>query len=170
MKTLADLKRDAKNRTIMFELIERFGEKKNEIPERLRGIRKIVKVNSTAITLISEHGEKSDLDFPRAKLMEYNDDSLVIYEAGYRELTDEEQTILEDWQKIEDAYYERYPYGDTFCKRLDYFKKCPCPWLVGSEVIKGKCYSKRLKKIKDNSIKGKPVLKYKIHKIIDNEE
>lgn len=57
MKTLADLKRDAANGKIKFELMERYGKTGDEIPEKLRGIREVEKVNTVGI-LCGQQKEK----------------------------------------------------------------------------------------------------------------
>ena len=54
MKTLADLKRDTKNKNMSLELIERFGKTGNEIPERLRGTRHISKTQTNGIYLMND--------------------------------------------------------------------------------------------------------------------
>lgn len=162
MKTLADLKRDAAGGKIKFELIERYGETGDEIPERLRGIRSVSKVNTVGITLVNSEGLISELRFEGAKLIEYDGKSLTIYDRGERDLTEQERKILADWQKIEDDCYQRNPYNNTYWKKKDYFKKCPCPWLDGYETIKGKCYNYN-GKVLDNQVKGNVALKYRIY-------
>ena len=162
MKTLADLKRDAASKKIKFELIERYGKIGDEIPERLRGIRTVSKVNTVGITLVNSEGLISELRFESAKLIEYDGKSLTIYERGERDLTEQERKILADWQKIENDYYQKNPYGNAYWKKKDYFKKCPCPWLDGYETIKGKYYNYN-GKVLDNQVKGKVALKYQIY-------
>ena len=162
MKTLADLKREAASGKIRFEMIERYGETGEAIPERCRGIRTVKKVNTVAIILETTDGQESDLRFDSAKLVEYDGKSLTTYERGERDLTEQEQKILADWQKIEDDYYKQNPYGDAYWKKKDYFKKCPCPWLNGYETVKGKYYNYN-GKILDNQIRGKAILKYRVY-------
>lgn len=94
MKTLADLKRDAAGGKIKFELIERYGETGDEIPERLRGIRSVSKVNTVGITLVNSEGLISELRFEGAKLVEYDGKSLTIYDRGERDLTEQERKSL----------------------------------------------------------------------------
>lgn len=162
MKTLADFKRDVKSGKIKLEMVERYGKTGEEIPERCRGIRAIQSVNTVGIMLETIDGLTSNLDFPPAKLIEYDGKSLTIYERGERDLTEQEQKILADWQKIEDDYYKQNPYGDAYWKKKDYFKKCPCPWLNGYETVKGKYYNYN-GKILDNQIRGKAILKYRVY-------
>lgn len=162
MKTLADFKRDAANGKIKLEMVERYGKSGDEIPERCRGIRTVEKVNTVGITLRTADGIESTLDFPPAKLIEYDGKSLTIYDKGERELTDKERKILDDWKKIEDNYYKQNPYGETYWKRKDYFKNCPCPWLGGYETVRGKYY-KNNGKILDNQIRGNAILKYNVY-------
>lgn len=162
MKTLADLKRDAASGKFSFEMVERFGKSGEEIPTRCRGIRTVQKVNTVGIIFVTADGLTSSLDFPAAKLVDYDGKSLTIYERGERDLTEQERKILADWQKIEDDYYRENPYGDTYWKRKDYFKNCPCPWLGGYETVRGKYYNYN-GKILDNQIRGKAILKYRVY-------
>lgn len=161
--TLAQFKRDAADGKIKLEMIERYGETGEAIPERCRGIRTVQKVNTVGIMLVTADGLTSELRFDSAKLVEYDGKSLTIYERGERDLTEQEQKILADWQKIEDDYYKQNPYGDAYWKKKDYFKHCPCPWLAGFDTVRGKCYRNYNGKILDNQIRGKAILKYKVY-------
>lgn len=162
MKTLADLKRDAANGKIKLEMVERFGKTGNEIPETLRGIRTVSKVNTVAIFLTNNDGVESELRLDSAKLVEYDGETLTIYKRGERGLTEQERKILADWQKIEDDYYQSNPYGDVYWTKKDYFKNCPYPWLAGYETIRGKRYNYN-GKILDNQVKGDAILKYRVY-------
>lgn len=159
---LADLKRDAASGKIKLELVERYGKTGEEIPERIRGIRTVSKTNTVAIFLANADGVESELRFDSAKLVEYDGKSLTIYERGERDLTEQEQKILADWQKIEDDYYQRNPHGDAYWKKKDYFKNCPCPWLAGYETVRGKYY-KYNGKVLDNQVRGNVILKYNVY-------
>ena len=159
---LADLKRDAASGKIKLELVERYGKTGEEIPERIRGIRTVSKINTVAIFLANADGVESELRFDSAKLVEYDGKSLTIYERGERDLTEQEQKILADWQKIEDDYYQRNLHGDAYWKKKDYFKKCPCPWLAGYETVKGKYYNYN-GKVLDNQVRGNAILKYNVY-------
>ena len=94
MRTLADLKREAASGKIRFEMVERYGETGDAIPERCRGIRTVEKVNTVAILLKTADGIISELRFDSAKLVEYDGKNLTIFERGERELTEQEKTIL----------------------------------------------------------------------------
>lgn len=159
---LADLKRDAASGKIKLELVERYGKTGEEIPERIRGIRTVSKINTVAIFLANADGVESELRFDSAKLVEYDGKSLTIYERGERDLTEQEQKILADWQKIENDYYQKNPHGDAYWKKKDYFKNCPCPWLAGYETVRGKYY-KYNGKVLDNQVRGNAILKYNVY-------
>lgn len=162
MKTLADLKRDAANGKIKFELLERYGETGEAIPERCRGIRTVQKVNTVGIMLVTADGLTSELRFASAKLVEYDGKFLTIYERGERDLTEQEQKILAEWKRIENEYYQQNPYGNSYWKKKEYFKNCPCPWLAGHETIRGKRYTYN-GKVRDNQIRGNAILKYRVY-------
>ena len=82
MKTLAEFKRDAATGKMSLELVERFGS--TDIIERLQGIRKISKVRTAAVILVNQNGAESELRFDSAKLVDYDGESLTIYNPGKR--------------------------------------------------------------------------------------
>ena len=167
MKTLADLKRDAGSGNMSLELIERFGQSGEEIKSTMRGIRRVIGCNSVAISLLNHDGNISELRYGCAKLIEYDDEAqtLTLYAAGHRELTAEEQTLLDEWKAIEDKYVKENPFSDTYWKHKHFFVSSTCPWLNGYETVRGKYleFVDGKSMIRDNSIKGKAVLKYKVH-------
>lgn len=164
--TLSRLKRDAAAGKIQFEMIERYGKTGDEIPERLRGIRSVARVNTVAIMLVTEDGIESELRFDTAKLTEYDGKTLTIYDPAERKLTFEEREVLESAQKLQNEYEKKYPYGDGgFWKKKHFISKSPCPWMDGNKTIKGKRYNYNGKVI-DYSIRGKAILKYIIHPVV----
>ena len=165
MKTLVQLKQDAKSGRMSMEMIERYGAYGEQIPEKLRGIRRVVGANTVALHLQNNDGNISELQVKCASLVEYDVDTLVVYEAGLRDLTDEERTILAEWKRIEDEHIKQNPFGDTYWKRKNYFATCTCPWLDGGDAVRGKRleYVCGTPKIRDNSIKGEAILKYRVY-------
>ena len=163
--TLAELKREAKAGKIKFEMIERYGKTGDEIPEYCRGIREVARVNTVAIILVTADGKESELRFDSAKLVEYDGKSLTIYAAGERDITAEEQAVLDGAKKIMDMHLKVNPYGDGgFWERKQFYKSSPCPWMSGYETVRGKRYNYN-GKVVDNSIKGKAILRYTIHHV-----
>ena len=98
--TLAQLKRDANSGCLVLEMMERFGDTGEQIPERLRGKRPVTRSNSVGIFLRNVSGEESELRLCNAKLTEYTGDELVIYSAGYRDVTPQEQGVLDGANRI----------------------------------------------------------------------
>lgn len=163
--TLTQLKRDANSGKLTLELIERFGKTGENIPNTLRGMRKVTGSNSVGIFLQNENGQTSELTIKSAKLVEYTNDMLLIYEAGEREPTEEERRVLNEWDKLEKEYYKNNPYGDTFWKKKLYFQNSICPWMSGfSDTIRGKRYQMHNQKVLDNKLRGNIILKYKVYR------
>lgn len=163
--TLAELKREAKAGKIKFEMIERFGKTGEEIPEYCRGIREVARVNTVAIILVTADGKESELRFNGAKLVEYDGKSLTIYAAGERDVTPEEQAVLNEAQKIRERHLKVNPYGNSdFWACKQYFENSPCPWMAGYKTVRGKRYNYN-GKVTDNSVKGNAILRYTIHHI-----
>lgn len=161
--TLAELKRNAAQGNMSLELIERYGDTGDALPILLRGVRKVIKVNSVGLSMLCSDGHSSEMRFKSAKLVEYDGDTLTIYEAGQRDLTEQEKQILAEWERIQAEYIARNPYSDTYWKKKDYFAKCPCPWLAGFETVRGKYYMYN-GKVRDNQVRGGVILRYKVHR------
>ena len=165
MKTLVQLRQDAKSGRMSMEMTERYGAIGEQIPEKLRGIRCVVGSNTVALHLRNNDGNISELQVKYASLIDYDGATLTVYEAGLRELTDEEKAILSEWKRIEDEQIKINPFSDTYWKRKNYFSQCSCPWLDGGDTVRGKRleYVCETPKIRDNSIKGAAILKYKVY-------
>lgn len=161
MKTLADLKRDAASGKMSLEIVERFGKTGNDIPAKMQGIRKVIGSNTVCIKLLNNNGEESELRFDCAKLMEYDGETLVIYNPGRREPTAEEKMVLYGVKSIYEKYKDSYNGG--FWQAKDYVKNSACPWMAGNGFIKGKMYEQHSGKVVDKSIKGDVILRYIVH-------
>ena len=161
-KTLADLKRDAKAGKIALDIIYRYGE---AIPEKMKGPRQVIDANSAAIKLLNHNGERSELRPEAAALIEYTPDSLTIYAAGIRDLTQEEAAELEKANRERKRYQEVNPYSDSFWHMKAYWKNSKYSYLDGAgEYKNGKALKRTADgdKIQDRSIKGDIILKYKV--------
>lgn len=159
--TLAQLKREANAQSISAEMIYRYGE---EIPERLRGIRKATRANTVSVFFQNADGRESELSIKAASLIEYDGETLTIYEAGTRELTEEETRILNKANAERAAYEAKYPYSESYFIAPNYIKRNypDFEYLAGYETKRGKRYNQHNNTITDNAIKGAAIIKYKI--------
>ena len=94
MKTLAELRRDARSGRMSVEMLEWYGKTGEDIKPILRGIRKVEGANSVALLLKNNEGNTSELRIKYATLVEYDGENLTVYDAGHRNLTEEEKKIL----------------------------------------------------------------------------
>lgn len=176
LKPKAQLFRDLNDKVIALELIERFGDA--DIPVSMRGVREIGKVNIVGCQLINSSGEKSFLEIPRASLVNYSDEELIIYLPGYREPYEEEEDVLEEWNEIasSDDYKERVRIdlltdgSSTYYQKKKFFEDKEMLYLmIKDKNGKGIEFTKRNNGDKewlaDPAVKGKKVLVYKIHHI-----
>lgn len=169
MKTLADLKRDAKSGKLYGEMIRRNGS--TEIIERLRGKRKIVDSNSVGITFLNADGKKSELRIESASLVEYNGDTLIIYRPGKRELNDQEKAVMQKWQAIADTdkHQEQSRIdalsdgSQTYYQKKRFFTESGYEYLLGFDTKCGKKYEYSTQMVIDNRVKGDPDMVYKIY-------
>ena len=168
MKTIADLKRDL----TIGASIEMVHFHAQEIPERLQGVRYVVKVKSNGIELNKDKTatKGSFLDYPKASLCEYDGENLRIYESGYRPLSDREQAIIDNVpsnrpENKEQVIHEAMTDGSGFYyKDKAYYKEHDAEYLAGHETVRGLKYDYNTKQIKDDTIKGELSLAYKIVK------
>jgi len=158
MKTLADFKRAMSLGTTVI-LKERDGKEVNE--KRVVG-----KVQSNSLAFFKSETNKSLswLEWPKAPLLEFDGKVAKIYEPGKRELTAEEQKIIDgEPRDDEQDRIDMLSDGSTmFYRRKHYYKDSGYNYLFGTEKEKGKRmtwdYKKRM--IVDDSVKGKLILVY----------
>lgn len=150
--TLAKFVRDAKA-GMSLELIWRYGKTGDDIDERLRGVRRVTRVSRYKMDMMNTQGQESFLDFGSAKLVEYDGEYLTVYNPISRELTEDEQHVLD---KINST--------DMFFLKKEYARNSSCPWIdpYGSKIIKGKRYISHENKVLDWSMRGEMILKYRI--------
>lgn len=164
MLTYAQLQRDARDGKISLEIVERYGKTGDEIPERLRGTRRVVGAMTKGIKIQNADGQISELRIDSAKLCEYDDGLLTIYNAAARPMNDEEKAVWQEMTRIYEKYRDSYSGG--FWQAQEYARKSPCPWMAGEEVCRGKkrMYGENgIPYILDNSIKGDAILRYRVY-------
>ncbi len=168
MKTLADLKRDSKSGKLYGVMVVWCGN--TEIPERLAVKRQIFDANSVAVFFKMPDGKKSELRIERASLLEYTDESLTIYDGGFRDLTEQEQRIMNEWKEIasrsenvKQSEIDMLPDGSSmFYKEKRFYQEKGFSYLRGLEEERGMKYDFNTGKIRDKNIKGNISLQYKL--------
>ncbi len=171
MKTLADLKRDANSGVFEARMTIRCGS--NNIPEQLQGWRKIVGSNSVAIFVLRNDGRKSELPLEKASLVEYDGSTLTVFNAGLRDLTEEEQRVVDGWRRIANTeeYKERaindvYTDGSsTYYQEKWYFEDAGFGYLFGHKKERGMIRDFGTGKVRDDRIKGTICMRYEIRKV-----
>ncbi len=173
MKTLADLKRDAKSGTLeakfTFHSMWQDG-----LPERLQGWRRIVDSNSVAIFFLTADGRKSELRLEKSSLVEYDGSSLTVYFAGYRDLNNAERQVMDGWNRIsstpdfkERARVDALTDGSsTYYEKVSFFRKAGMEYLMGNEKQNGLKYDCYIQKVQDDRIKGEVGMRYEIRKVV----
>ena len=168
MKTLSDLKRDAKSGKLYGEMVVRCGT--SDIPDRLKGKRQIIDANTVAIFFLNNEGKKSELRIDRASLLEYTEDALTIYNEGFRDLNSDEKAIMNEWKEIANTPENIKQYeidaltdGSTmFYKKKSFFHNKGYLYLMGFDEEKGLKYDFNTQKIRDKNIKGTISMQYKL--------
>jgi len=141
MKTFSQLKKDIKV-GMKIRCVEH-----NIKPERVGLVGVVTKVQSNALARDIE-GKDNWLRYPNAAtLVEYEDNKFSFYEAGYRNMTEEERELREQMDKME--YWQEKSFAN----------KNNCEYLLGFEEKQGKKLSfnqrnMNLPCIRDNKIKG----------------
>lgn len=157
-KTFAQLKRDLTvGKKIKFT-------EHNVYPEKVGEEYEISKKQSNAICT-KQNGKDIYMSYPASSnLVDYEDNKVTFYEAGYRNITEEEKKHFEAmWQYGQDHIYE-----NTYWYKKSYFEKVGMPYLMGCGVEKGKKFDHNKYKrgdmccIQDNSIKGDVWLAFEI--------
>ena len=169
-KTYAQLKRDANSGRLSLEMIQR-GDGGN-IPERLKGIRKVIKAKSYGLVLRNADGMESDLQIRRAALVEYDDEYLTIYNWGLRDYTPEEKAALDEWTAITETpeYIERSNVdaltdgSSTYWQMVGFFEKKGLPNLAHEDLSKyGSSRDYTSGMMRDLNVRGSVELKYRVY-------
>lgn len=172
MKTLAELKREAKSGTLEGKFIYHgnFGE---NLPVRLQGWRKLVDSNSVSIFFLTPDGKKSELRLDKASLVEYDGKTLTVFNAGYRDLTEEEQCVMNAWkEKSSTPQFKAQAEVDaltdgssTYWAEVFYFRNAGYEYLMGLNKQRGMKYDFNSGKVQDDKIKGAVCMQYEIRKV-----
>lgn len=129
--------------------------------------RYIVKVQGNGVTLSpnKEDIKGSFMELPKASLVEYENDTIRIYDCALRELTEAEKSIMANEPKDEEqSDQDMMTDGNTmYYRREAYYKSKNADYLRGHDYQKGMRYSVNDKKVYDESIKGELSLEYKIN-------
>lgn len=171
MKSLAELKREAKSGTLEGKMLVRCGS--SDIPEQLKNWRRIITCNSVSIFFQTNNGNVSQLNLPRACLVEYDGSKLTVYYAGYRDLTAEEQRVMDGWkEKASTPEFQAQANVDaltdgssTYWAKVSYFSKAGYEYLMGTKEKHGMVYDYNSGQIRDANIKGSVCMQYEIRKI-----
>lgn len=161
--TLADIKRKANSGNMFLELVEWKGKQGNDIPERIRGLREVLRANSVGLILKTNSGEESSLDILSAKLVECDGDVLTVFEPAHRALTAKERNLLNQWKEFEQDYWNKNPFGNgPWIYRKKFFKDHGYQYLDGYKVVQGKKYLQHEDKVYDTQVRGNVVCKYNV--------
>lgn len=164
MKTLSQLKKDAKSGNLSAELIFRQGT--TDIPASLKGVRKMIDANSVGITFLNSNKKKSELRIDSASLIEYTDTHITLFNPALRDLTMEEQSVFDKWELMRDIEKEEIDMltdgSSQFHKRKWFFTDAGYEYLLGHDVKQGKRFDCNTKKVFDNKIKGEMSMQYRI--------
>ena len=169
--TLAELKRVAKQGILEGNMVYRFG---SDIPERLKGFRKIIDANTVGIMFMNNDGKKSTLDILGASLVSWDDNSLSIFNPGERELTQDELSVMNEWKAIENTpQHQQQAENDaltdgslTFWQKRKFFTDRGYEYLhVGNNK---KAYNHNTNKVRDNTVQGDLIIKYELRKVSNN--
>ena len=170
-KSLAQLKRDAKSRTVYMECVNHFGSTGDAIPERLRGPRPLYDANSRALFFVNADGSLSELQIYRAALVDYTSQGLTVYRIGNRPLTEAEQKAYDEWQAIASTdEYKRQAEIDclsdgtqTYWQQVRFYEERDMRYMMGCGIDKyGKEYDFNTHTIRDKNVRGKVDIEYRI--------
>lgn len=154
--TKAQFIRDIANGNMSAEMVYRFGE---EIPERLKGVRPLLRSNSVAVFFRNADGRESELRLPKANLFEYDGERLKIYRGGERELTEKERSAMNEWKEID----KTIPiYENSYWRHKKFFIDRDMEYLLGYGTVKGKrlVWRNNSPMVYDEAIRGELEMEY----------
>jgi hypothetical protein len=169
MKTLADLKRDIQVGDKIIMTFNALQGSSDRIKQFIGVERYIISKNTMGVKISPDKNatKGSFLDYPKkATLCEYDGKTLKIYDAGFRELTEDEKRVKDNVpsRRIENkeaVTIELMTDGSGFYwKDKQYYKDNNMEYLAGHETFRGLRYHYNTGMIEDESIKGQLSLEY----------
>lgn len=130
----------------------------------------IIKTQTNGVYLSTDKDSQkgSFMDLPRASLVDFDGDTISIYNVGERDLTEDEKRIM-------DNAPSRRPENKEACERdvmtdgssmfyadRAYYKGLDAQYLEGFEVVRGLRFDFNRRKVNDEATKGTLQLKYKL--------
>lgn len=175
--TKAQLMRDAHSGILKLELLPE-GTWASGIPDRIKGIRKVIGANTVSLFLERADGNgSSTLDLGPACLVEYEKDHLKIYKPGHRKPTAEEQAILDEWAAVTqtEKYQKDLEYdlmtdcSLTYWQKIAFFEKRNALYLTG---YRDRQHGAKLdvnvhdseERISDKNVRGDLSLSYRVYR------
>lgn len=168
MKTLADLKRDLQ----IGACLTLTGGRDARNADKLNVPRYVVtkQGNGVGLSVDKTATKVSFLELPKASLVEYDGETVRVYESGRRDLTELERVVLdnepskrpENKQQLENDMLSDGSQMYWADKR--YHKELGTEYLEGHEMVRGLRYDFNHKNIVDEKIKGELSLEYKLTK------
>ena len=130
---------------------------------KLNVVRYVIKTQTNGVYLNEDKNavKGSFLEFPKSSLIEVTNKGFKTFEAGFRDLNEEEKRILENQPKDEkqDEIDLMTDGSQMFYRRKAYFKECDFEYLFScSKTIKGLYFMNG--RIRDDKIKGDLSLEY----------
>ena len=118
-------------------------------------------------------GSLSELSIPKASLVEYDGAMLTVYNAGYRDLTVDEQRVMDGWnEKSSTPKFKAQAEIDaltdgssTYWAEVAYFSRAGHEYLMCTKEQRGMRYDFIRNQVQDAKIKGTVCMQYEIRKI-----
>lgn len=178
----AELKRKVKGGNVYLSILYYYGKEGNRIPQQLRGKLKIMAARSYGfdIELLNKPGQTSRLGIERSSLCSIENNTLTIYEPGYRPLNADEQEALNHWHQIAStpAYQEQDRIDAVSDGSVNWWKKVAFFRNVGGKdmsylrsTVADEMHGCRLAYdpndksklvIRDKNVRGEPIMRYKL--------
>ena len=111
--------------------------------------------------------------FTMIMLVEYDGEKLTVYYAGFRDLTVEEQRVIDGWKEksITPEFKARAEMdaltdgSSTYWEEVVYFNKSGYEYLMGMKEQRGMKYDYNRRQVRDAKIKGSMCMQYEIRRI-----
>jgi hypothetical protein len=146
-------------------LVERYGKTGDQLPKASRGVFSVVAIRSNALKLADAKGNKRTIPLNTSSLLDYDGETLIVYNPGMRDLNEKEKAVMDEWKKVQTAYLSTHTHYGLNQVCVDFFQNSRCPWLVGSmEMIRGKRYDCEVGKVVDNRVRGERILMYRVYR------
>jgi hypothetical protein len=124
--------------------------------------RRIMGMQGRKVLFRMSNGKYISQQLPRKELCFFDGKTLIIYAAGFRKTTPDEDAFIKNWMEKVRKLRLQNPSLNIQVFKQDYFREHGYEYLLGQKKIKGKRFDWKSHLVEDESIPGQMLYLYRL--------